>query len=229
MDRQSALRKLHSCLRLGKSNNPHEAANALRQAQKLMTLLDLGESDVFLSDHGTSSAPTRLRNPAIPVHIAGLANLVATTFLCVPMTSWSGQGTVSINVIGPRTGAEIAAYAFTVLRRQLEADASKHVRRLRKAGTKALARDAFSQGWVVAVRALFTPEAMAAEAAEAIDRFIAVNHQGVEPAVPRKSSVSMAKHIGHLAAGYMAGQSARFHRGLQTGSSQPDLLQLADH
>lgn len=48
--------KIKKCLALAKSNNPHEAAAALRQARKMMTQYQINEADVLLSDIGEMTA-----------------------------------------------------------------------------------------------------------------------------------------------------------------------------
>lgn len=50
MDKNTAIDKIKKCLALSKSDNPHEAAAALRQAQKLMALYKVDALDVSLAD-----------------------------------------------------------------------------------------------------------------------------------------------------------------------------------
>ena len=48
MDQEKIIDKIKKCLALAKSDNPHEAATALRQAQKLMEQHNLTEQDISL-------------------------------------------------------------------------------------------------------------------------------------------------------------------------------------
>ena len=52
MTRDEALDKIKKCLALAASPEAHEAAAALRQAQKLMAQFGLTETDVTLADVG---------------------------------------------------------------------------------------------------------------------------------------------------------------------------------
>ena len=68
MKNEKVLEKIKKCLRLAKSSNPHEAAAAMRQAQKLMEKYNLTERDVDLTDvemsehsAGTATRPARGR------------------------------------------------------------------------------------------------------------------------------------------------------------------------
>lgn len=229
MDRTSALRKLRHCLRLSASSNPHEAAAALRQARKLMEIHGLSEADARLGDYASAEAPTRLRQPKVPAHLVRLVALVAATFVCRAVTGRSAGGSLSICFVGLRSDAEIAAYAFTVLRRQLEADATKHTRRFRNPTRKAVAREAFALGWVMAVENLFEPPAPSPEREEALERHMAIRHGQLAPVTVRKSQASVERDLGHMTAGFAAGRSARFHRGLQGRDENASAPLLLEH
>lgn len=49
MNKEQALLKIEKCMRLGKSSNEHEAANAIKQAQALMRQFSLTEDDVMVA------------------------------------------------------------------------------------------------------------------------------------------------------------------------------------
>lgn len=229
MDRNSALRKLRHCLRLSASSNPHEAAAALRQARKLMDAHGLSETDARLGDYASAEAPTRLRQPALPAHLVRLVALVAVNFSCRAVTTRSASGSVSICFVGLRSDAEVAAYAFTVLRRQLEADATRHTKRFRVPARKAAAREAFALGWVMAVEGLFTPPAPNTEREAALSRYMAIRHGQLEPTDVRKSQTSGGRRLGHMTAGFVAGRSARLHRGLQGNDQGAEAPLLLEH
>ena len=50
MEHEKIIDKIKKCLALSNSDNPHEAAAGLRQAQKLMQMHGLNELDIELSD-----------------------------------------------------------------------------------------------------------------------------------------------------------------------------------
>lgn len=228
MDRTSALRRLQRCLRLAASSNPNEAAIALRQARKLMMQYGLAEDDARLGEYRSCDAPTRIRRPDLPLHLVGLAKLVANTFRCELLAGWSSTGSRTVKFVGLRTNAELAAYAFTVLRRQLEADASRHTRRLRKPSRKAEKTVLFAQGWVYAVHAILTPEPLTAEERAEAKRFIELHHGSALVEAKVRDSVKVSKrNIGDVVAGYCAGQKAKLHAGLAAGEPMPEQRQLA--
>ena len=78
MTRDEALDKIKKCLALAASPEAHEAAAALRQAQKLMAQFGLTEADVTLAD--VAEVRQQAQNaPIVPWEVAR-ASLVATAF-----------------------------------------------------------------------------------------------------------------------------------------------------
>lgn len=219
MKREDAIRKLKSCLALAASSNPHEAAAALRQAHALMRDYGLTADDAQQGAFSAAQAPTRQRGEGIPKHLAGLASLVASTFACKPLGTRNAKGTRCISFCGLRSNAEIAAYAFTVLRRQLEADAAVHTRRMRSPTRKAAARDAFAHGWVAAVRSLLVVQEMGEADAAAIDRFMAVTYGPTTAMTVREARTAAGRGMRDAVAGYLQGQKARLHRGVEADRS----------
>lgn len=80
MNRDQALSKIKKCLALAQSSNPHEAAAAMRQAQKLMAEHNVTETDVSLADVAEAVAPARLN--ALTNWEAMLSGLIAQAFGC---------------------------------------------------------------------------------------------------------------------------------------------------
>lgn len=65
MTRDEALQKIKKCLALAASPEQHEAAAAMRQAQKLMQQFGLSEVDVSLAD--VSEAGQKAVNAPLPL------------------------------------------------------------------------------------------------------------------------------------------------------------------
>lgn len=80
MNRDDALAKIKKCLALSHSSEAHEAAAAMRQAQKLMAQFGLSERDVSLADVHEASA--RAASPAVNAWEASLARVCADAFGC---------------------------------------------------------------------------------------------------------------------------------------------------
>lgn len=131
------------------------------------------------------------------------------------MRSWRGRsGSTKIRYYGADGGAEISAFAFTVLRRQLDADRLKHIARVRKRANREGRGEAFAQGWVQAVARLLPASEVAKVKRAAIDAVVQENHPETQSTSGR-DLMSKGKSTERDAdAGYHAGNGARLHRGV---------------
>lgn len=216
MDKNSALRKIKACLRLAASSNPNEAAAALRQAQALMAQYGLNETDVEASEIGHADAPTTSRGAMVVGSVGALASLIADGFRCdtvVERNLWE-RSTV-IRFYGTPSDAEIAAYAFTVLRRQMDADRRKHVARVRIRANKEARGEEFARGWVWAVQRLFHRVEIQASHRAAIDAAMGATQSTQMREVGRGGKVGANDRH----AGYAKGLGATLNSGL-SGSKQ---------
>lgn len=150
------LRKIKSCLALAKSDNPNEAATALRRAQELMEKYGVTSDDVAISDVNSSISDARSgREP--PTYIAMLANMVARAFgvELVYLPHFDGnKWRAAVEFYGLNAGPKVAAYTYTVLERQLIKDRTAYIATLNKRikrTTKIRRGDMYAKGWVSAV------------------------------------------------------------------------------
>ena len=74
MEHEKIIDKIKKCLALSNSDNPHEAAAGLRQAQKLMQMHGLNELDIELSD--VQEMRAKASNAGVVAWESLLANLV---------------------------------------------------------------------------------------------------------------------------------------------------------
>lgn len=152
MDKQSALEKIKKCLALGKSTNEHEAAQALKHAQILMTQFGLDELDVSLSEISEDRIAAPL---TVPQWHWNLVHLCGIAFGCERWHSVNsiGGGFVFCGINGR---SELAAYAYTVLLRQLKAARRGYMKtelsRVRIGKNKTARANEFCDGWVRGVR-----------------------------------------------------------------------------
>lgn len=210
MNRQSALRRLRSCLRLSTSANVNEAATALRQAQKLMAEYNLTESDIDVADVSAFSASTRSRGRSPGLHITRLAQACADAFRCFVFVN-ADWHTTTIEFVGFNADSEVASYAFSVLRRQLERDVSKHTRRIRKRSNKMKRSVAFGLGWVYAVSEKLLPNS---PSSKDLDIFRAFNAaRGMETITIKSHHKGIAEN--DVYAGVLAGNAAQLHPGMR--------------
>jgi hypothetical protein len=221
-ERERILRKVRACLRLAASPNHAEAAAALRQARKLMDEHGLSEADALASDVRHADATTRQRGAKPPSSLIDLVHLVAATFRCQPILRSDG-GKTTIRFFGVDADAEVAAYAFVVLRRQLEKDKAHHTRRVRKRVVKEQRGEAFARGWVAAVDAQ-QPPSIGDESRQArIEAAIAARHGKLQTTAGREIGANTRTANSDAVAGWLAGKRARVNPGV--GTSGPRLLE----
>lgn len=153
-NRDAIIRKIKACLALGKSANEHEAAAAMRQAQKLMQDHGISDFDIETADvledvtnAGASTKPARWE--------CWLAQKSADAFCCEVFFTERWSPTPGIwTFVGVGPSAEIARYAFDVLFRQLKRARALHIKTaLKRCGPASRTRraDLFCEGWVTAV------------------------------------------------------------------------------
>lgn len=160
MNRDQALSKIKKCLALAKSSNPHEAAAAMRQAQKLMAEHQLTDTDIELAD--VQQVSCNARTSGVPAWESRLARLVADAFGCdlillreQVLIGFTAKTKTKIVFVGVGCAADIAGYAYDVLSRQCAKDRAAHLAKQNKrikASTKTARADAFATGWVGGVR-----------------------------------------------------------------------------
>lgn len=219
MDRQHILRKIKACLRLAASPNPHEAAAALRQAQAMMRAYGVTQAEALDVDEAEVNTRARGAEPARSLLL--LAALAADGFGARLMVcrekSWRGGSTV-IRFYGCDGAAEIAAFAFTVLRRQMDADRLKHIARVRKRGNREARGEVFALAWVNAVERLFPQADVADEKRLAVEEVIHTRYPQAGKIDGRDLTTRGKARDDDALAGHVAGLNAKLHRGVKGGA-----------
>ena len=225
MDKKTAIDKVRKCMALAKSSNPHEAAAAMRQAQKLMERFGIEHPELLASGvteewakSGATRKPTRYE--------VLLASAVASAFACDIVFTRKLRGTgMHIDggyaFIGVAPSPEVASYTFTVLLRQLKRARSAYIATSLKRHTKnkTAAADQFCEGWVLAVRNLIAQIAPTAEQQEAIDTYMRINYAqtSICQSRERQGGNRMAAYD-HRRSGYVEGKTATLNRGVGTAA-----------
>lgn len=226
-DLDKVIRKIQKCLALSKSSNAGEAANALRQAQKMMELYNVTAEGLVLSDVDVTRAnSTACTKP--PEWELTLAHLVAKAFGCHLL--WLSGVFDSIRnrdiakgrweFVGLKHQAQIAAYSMDVLRRQLlrSRDAYMSEWKLHNYGAslkeKISASTTFSVGFVTNVaRQVHSLTPHTADVEQAIN---AKTEALLGPQETRKKNLKPTGREGgsweDFEAGKKAGESATLHR-----------------
>jgi hypothetical protein len=225
VNREQAIRKVLACLRLSKSSNPHEAASALRQARALMEKYGLTEADAHGYDIREADSSTGFRGGMVSQSLVVLSIVVADCYRCMAIINREKNhscGKTTIRFYGAGADAQIAAYAFTVLRRQLQGAKGEHTARIRKRANRDARGEAFAIGWIRAVRSLLPEGDMPAELGLAIDQAIKFRNSELRQTTGKQIGKSgRAKEDDHYA-GYAAGKNAHLNTGIG-GTAQKQL------
>lgn len=177
------LDKIKKCLRLSKSAEPHEAAAALRQAQKLMERHNVSEDDLHASEIGQS----RVRSRASATRIKGwegeLAWLIAEAFACeLVWAAGSSYGRTADEMfghfifVGREADREVAAYTLDVLGRLVTRARTEFLKPLSVAPgltrkDRTFRADSYCHGWVARLKETVETFAKPAKPAQAIQAY----------------------------------------------------------
>ncbi|TQN84386.1 UNVERIFIED_ORG: uncharacterized protein DUF2786 [Citrobacter freundii] len=224
------LAKIKKLLRLAKgTSNPEEAANAIAKAQAYMRQYGITENDAELSDIQevvSAGAPSDASTPPRYMHM--LCRLVCNAFgvECYISGEFRPSGSLKRNVrfYGPDSRPEIAAYAFDVLSRQMMAERKKyqdkHCKRC-KPSTRVARGDQFCEGWVFGANRVITAYEVSAHEKAQLEHY----EKNIRNTKGMRSDMRSAKvcHGAEFAstAGYIAGQNAKLHRGVNGQSHRP--------
>lgn len=230
MDRNTALRKIQKCLNLSKSSEPHEAARALEQAQKLMAQFNVDHPELLAVGVTEGTAKSRAtKNP--PAYEMRLARAVADSFGCNMLFSpgWALCGIDgAYKFIGVGAAAEVAGYTFTVLARKLVAARANYTKTklTRYKKNKVAAADQFCDGWVLAV-AKAVPAMQGDDARDAsLAAYMARTYPDVETMTPRRRELANdTRATDHRVNGFLEGRKAHVNTGI--GSAQESQFSLS--
>ena len=125
MNKEKILDKIKKCLALSKSANEHEAAQSLKQAQALMEKYEVNAVDIALSEVSEQKADRKMAFKLANWQWS-VATMISDVFGC---KTYKRGKTMMFYGIGNR--AEISAYAFDVVYRQISAERRKFLKACR--------------------------------------------------------------------------------------------------
>ena len=173
-DRKKRLQdKLKKCMALSKSNEPHEAAAALRQAQKIMRELGVTEDELDSLAIDTADMVVKTRegfgNCRTMTH---LTSMLKAVFGVLPVFELNPGSARRLNVryIGPRGRVQLAEYSHKVIWRAMQAAWDHHLIRHPEFKGDGGKRQAFHIGWLASVRKQVEAIAPTEAEAQAIER-----------------------------------------------------------
>ncbi|WP_066546730.1 DUF7168 domain-containing protein [Sphingomonas sp. CCH15-F11] len=210
--RRILIERIRKCLALAHSSNEHEAAAALAKAQALMREHGIDRADVAF-DEATASGNRCQRPPAWE------GNLLWAVTRAIPCKAFlDGK---QYRFVGRSPSAELAAYAFTVLHRQLKRARSTYIeaklRRVRP-GRKTARADIFCEGWVQTVTRKIEAMAPPADRDEALVKHVAAKFQLQTIAGRDPGKVDNATNWKDYLNGVASGRAADLHRPMGAGA-----------
>ena len=230
MTRDEALEKIKKCLALAASPEAHEAAAALRQAQKLMAQFGLTEADVTLAD--VSEVRQQAQNVPMVQWEASLAWMVARAFGCETFTTQRVLTGKSVQMrrqryyvfVGIGPAAEVAGYAFDVLSRQCARDRRRYIglqSKNCKAKTKVARGDLYAEGWLAGVNDKLDQLAGSEHGTALITQYLKQRHSGMQEAdiKSRVKGKNVTNNDWHQ--GLQAGKRAELNHGLSGRAAAP--------
>lgn len=226
------LRKIKRCLALARSSNPNEAATALRQAQAMMAQHGVTSEDVAVNDVTSQKAKTGAGKKP-PQYLVMLIKLVSRAFGAEPIYSPEHDGerwSAHVEFIGIEGAAEIAAYAFEVLGRQLRRDRTAFLSTLNKRlkrTTRMRRGDLYAEGWLAAVSKQVTTTERSPEQDKAIEAYQSRFHGELDK-VKSKARKMHKRDVSALVEGHRDGSKVQFYSGVN-GTQQDRIGREVEH
>jgi len=125
MDKSKIIEKIKKCMALGNSSNAHEAAAALRQAQKMMNMHGLSENDIEGSNYKNDTVECPIQaNKKPPVHLTKFVGVIMRAFQVKAVVETNvrvSDASYRIRYFGPNHRVTMALYAHVVIFRAMEA------------------------------------------------------------------------------------------------------------
>lgn len=212
MDREKILDKIKKCMALGSSPNEHEAAAAMRQAQKLMERHGITEAEIGAIGYAVEKVMTAIQaTKTIPVTVGCIASLIARAFGVRPVITRTLRVTdhnFEIQYFGPEHRVVLAGYTHVVISRAVEKAWQAYILERPAAKSVRGARASFYLGWCDTVAGTVLDFGMSddekARTAALVEQTFPVVKKGVTGKVPIYGDVERA--------GASAGEGFQLHR-----------------
>lgn len=200
-----------------RTSNPHEAASALAKAQKLMAAHQLSLDDVDLLQVGESAVGMANASKKQPLWAHYLLSMVRDAFGVQVIIKQSPFHAPRCVFIGLAERAEVAAYCYTVLARQLiraRRDYLATLNKRMKTRTKTARADLYCQGWVNGVDQQVEAMAPTEREAALVERYFAQRYPSTENAEARAAKSTRRDHNAAFE-GYQAGKKVTLNAGVK--------------
>ena len=207
--REKLISRLKKCLALSASPEPHEAAAALRQAQKLMTELGMTEADLLGLELADAVVKTREGFGACRT-MNFLTSIIMEAFgiQCIYERNPGSANRLNVRYVGPQDRVLLAEYSHRVLWRAMQGAWDNFLSQrpcMKGDGGK---RQAFHLGWLVGVREKLDELAPSEAETAAVNRWIAKKFGEL---VPGKAVKQKPVNSAAFNAGVEAGEDFSLH------------------
>lgn len=194
-DRERVLERIKKCMRLSKSSEAHEAAAALRQAQKMMAAHGVTQEELL----GLEVKSIQVMTPEpykrkLPLYMNYLLNVCRNAFDCEAMIEAgyrNGRPRLCVRYFGINGKEQLAAYAHEVMWRQLTAAWKQYQKQNHWAVSEKGARQGFWIGWIQEVRSKIDAFAGNTEERELLNRAMVAHNGGRELAAGKTNSMRL--------------------------------------
>lgn len=207
-DLDRVMEKIKKCLRLSESSEPHEAAAAMRQAQKLMDKYNLDHAALDQSEIGEILIRSRVSVSRCKPWESQFMHMIASAYGCRVLWSASRSDNLSVfgtwHLVGLKPQLKLAEYTVEVLLRRLISQRNQFVRNLpsyHSRKVKAIEGDGFAFGWVESVKQTVVRFARADEIRPRLDQYVD-SHYGKDLSEAKRQKRGMGQ------AGFDAGAEA---------------------
>jgi Protein of unknown function (DUF2786) len=175
--RNRILEKIQKCFNLSKSCEPHEAAAALRQAQKLMAKHGVTDAELGMIGYTKETVHTSIQvnRKVVPIRVNNVGVLMQKAFgvkATIYATRRVSDYNYSIDYYGKADRVVLAAYSHTVVMRALDAAWKQWLTENPHAKSVRGARASFETGWIGSIVSIVQAIALTDEDKAAVDELI---------------------------------------------------------
>ena len=198
-----------------RSTNQHEIANALSKAQALLKKYGLSSDLIALSSIGMFSVKMVNQAKKVPAWSALLATVCSEIFGVEPVRN-KQYDTYYINFIGVADRAQIAAYVYDVLSRQLMsalAEYSATFSKRLKRSTVISRRANFCEGWLIGVSNKVRELVPTQEEVELTERYKQMTFGHINHIEAREAKKSRGSDLSRQK-GYISGLQVELNHGV---------------
>jgi hypothetical protein len=224
-ERERIIAKIKKCLALGKSSEPHEAASAIRQAQKLMEKFGIEaddvEGDLINNELVITPEPPKRK---YPLYMVGIFQTVARAFgvqalFCTvtvpkrgPEATWNVDYRLGVRYFGTGNAPMMAKYTHEVMWNAMMKSWRSHQRTMMREAMPG-ERQSFWLGWIAAVDQTIQNFAKPPNHDERVRRSMQQYHGGeLKSGEANKMKLDSEASRAMLRKGHAAGSDFSIHR-----------------